>query len=57
LKCPNYPSEDEVREAEIGLGDTGYSFTASYPVRNTAPRVYDDIAYNTAITAYDYRSE
>ena len=21
LKCPNYPSEDEVREAEIGLGD------------------------------------
>ena len=21
LKCPNYPSEDEVREAEIGFGD------------------------------------
>jgi hypothetical protein len=21
LKCPNYPSGDEVREAEIGLGD------------------------------------
>jgi hypothetical protein len=30
LKCPNYPSEDEVREAEIGLGDDERTRTATH---------------------------
>jgi len=30
LKCPNYPSEDVVREAEIGLGDDERTRTATH---------------------------
>jgi hypothetical protein len=30
LRCPNYPSEDEVREAEIGLGDDEWTRTATH---------------------------
>src|SRR5260370_8064778 len=30
LKCPNYPSEDEVREAEIGLSDDERTRTATH---------------------------
>src|SRR5258705_13813590 len=30
LKCPNYPSEDEVREAEIEFGDDERTRTATH---------------------------
>src|SRR5260370_25324168 len=39
LKCPNYPSEDEVREAEIGLGDDERTRTRS--LRNSVQEIVE----------------